>query len=81
MHQPSCIYLVFHFVIQPVQSAYVSVHVGKHHVHKYIIINLFPRPLQIGENTTWEWDCVCNEVVSLRDREFMYHAYVALQEA
>ena len=38
-----------HFVVQPVQSAYVSVHVGKHHVHKYIIINLFPRPLQIGK--------------------------------
>ena len=68
-----------HFVVQPVQSAHVSIHVGKHHVHKYII-SLFPRPLQIGENTAWEWDCVYNEVVSLRDREFMYHAYVALQE-
>ena len=68
-----------HFEVQPVQSAHVSVHVGKHHVHKYII-NLFPRPLQIGETTAWEWDCVYNEVVSVRDREFMCHAYAALQE-
>ena len=48
MHLPS-----IHFVVQPVQSAHVSIHVGKHHVHKYII-NLFPRPLQIGETTAWE---------------------------
>ena len=44
-------------------------------MHKYIIINLFPRPLQIGKQQPG------NEVVSLRDREFMYHAYVPLQEA
>ena len=63
-----------HFVVQPVQSAHVSVHVGKHHVHKYII-NLILRPFQIGKQQPG------NEAVSIMNREFMYHVYVPLQEA
>ena len=41
-------------------------------VHKYII-NLIPRPLQIGKQQPG------NEAVSIMNREFMYH--VPLQEA
>ena len=71
MHQPPVCLPSIHFVVQPVQSAYVSIHVGKHHVHK-CIINLIPRPLQIGKQPG-------NEAVSIMNREFMYH--VPLQEA
>ena len=45
-------------------------------VHKSMyIINLIPRPLQIGKQQPG------NEAVSIMNREFMYHVYVPLQEA